>query len=70
MKVFTKRSNYINLSREYQGVDGEKRLLKLIEQVGQYRMKPTSQGVLDELNSEVRDLRRTVLHDFPIMAKL
>ena len=66
MKVFNKRSNYINLNRDY----GEKRLAKLIEQVGQYRMKPTSQSVLDEFKSEVRDLRRTVLHDFPIMAKL
>jgi len=70
MKVFSKRSNYINLSSEYHGLDGEKRLLKLIEQVGQYRNKPTSQGVLDEFNAEVLDLRRTVLHDFPIMAKL
>ena len=70
MKVFTKRSNFINLSAEYQNMGGERRLLKLIEHVGQYRMKPTSQGVLDEVNPEVRDLRRTVLHDFPLMAKL
>jgi len=70
MKVLSKRSNFINLSDEYKQLDGEKRLLKLIQHIGQYRMKPISQGVFDEIDPEVRNLRRTVLHDFPIMAKL
>jgi len=70
MKVFTKRSDYISLSGQYSKKDGEKQLRKIIQDVGQFRMKPTSQTVLDEFNSEVSDLRRTVLHDFPIMAKL
>jgi len=70
MKVFTKRSNYINLSPEYSKSTGEKKLIELIAQIGVYRMKPTSQDVFDEVSTAVKDLRRTVIHDFPIMAKL
>ena len=69
MKVFTKRSNYLSLGPDYSGKEGEKNLLKLIEELGQYRMKPTSSSVFD-LAKESRDLRRQVLHDFPTMAKL
>lgn len=69
MKVFIKRSNYLALGPDYSGREGEKNLLKLIDQLGQYRMKPTSSSVFD-LARDTRDLRRQVLHDFPIMAKL
>jgi len=53
MKVFTKRSNYINLSEEYKKSTGEKRLVDLIAQIGVYRMKPTAQDVFDEVSNSV-----------------
>merc|ERR1719464_2223139 len=64
MKVFTKRSNYINLSPEYTKSTGEKRLIDLIAQIGVYRMKPSSADVFDEVSNTVSDLRRHIIHDF------
>ena len=69
MKVLSKKSIYINLAPEYQKLEGEQRLEKLIETISQYRSKPVSQTVLEEFNLD-GSLRKKVFTDFPIMAKL
>uniref|UniRef100_A0A7S3MJR5 GPAT/DHAPAT C-terminal domain-containing protein n=1 Tax=Favella ehrenbergii TaxID=182087 RepID=A0A7S3MJR5_9SPIT len=70
MGVLQKKSVYINLAPEYQKSEGEKRLEKLIETIGQYRNLPMSQRRTLEEFSVDGELRRKVFSDFPIMAKL
>ena len=70
MGVLAKKSVYINLAPEYQQVEGEKRLEKLIESISQYRNLPMSQRRTLEEFSVDGELRRKVFSDFPIMAKL
>lgn len=70
MGVLAKKSIYINLAPEYQKVEGEKRLEKLIETINSYRNLPMAQRRdLEEFNVD-GELRRKVFSDFPIMAKL
>lgn len=69
MRVLQKKSIYINLASEYQKVEGEKRLEKLIETMNNYRNRPMSQRAFEEFSPD-GELRRTVFSNFPIMAKL
>lgn len=69
MRVLQKKSIYINLASEYQKVEGEKRLEKLIETLNNYRNRPMSQRAFEEFSPD-GELRRTVFSNFPIMAKL
>ena len=51
MKVLAKTGPaHIGLCPEYQKQAGEKKLLELIDFVGQYRMKPTDQSMLDDVS--------------------
>jgi len=59
MGIFKKKGVYINLAPEYQKEEGEKKLLAVIEYVGQFRMKPTTQSMLEEVNPD-SDLRRMI----------
>jgi hypothetical protein len=61
---------YVNLGKKFQGVEGEKALVNLIAKVGQFRMSPAAQALVDDSQAEGTDLRRTIFQGFPIMAKL
>lgn len=67
--IFKKKDVYVNLAPEYLKSDGEKRLVAVIDRVGQYRSKPTTQSLLEDFSPE-EDLRRTIFSEFPMMAKL
>ena len=69
MGIFQKNGIYINLAPAYQKEQGEKKLREAIDFVGQFRMKPTTQSILDEVNPE-SDLRRMIFQEFPMMSKL
>lgn len=68
MKLFVKQSVFLNLGSEYSDNENKK-LHALIEQVGQYRMKPTSQLLFENLDPKT-NIRRNVFSEFPFMAKL
>lgn len=73
MGVLKKKSIYINLASEYQKLEGEKRLEKLIETISAYRNLPLDQRRVFEnsaMENKAEDFRRKVFSDFPIMAKL
>lgn len=61
--------SYITLHADYQKNDGEKKLVQMIDYVGQFRVKPTDQQVLEHI-SETTDLRKTIYQDYPVMSKL
>lgn len=70
MKVLERKGPaHIGLSTDYQKLEGEKRLLELIDFVGQYRMKPSDASILEHV-SEKEDYRKQIYHEFPIMSKL
>lgn len=68
MKLFVKQSVFLNLGNDFQ-VEENKKLHALIEQVGKYRMRPTSQSLLEDLDPQT-NIRRNVFNEFPFMAKL
>jgi hypothetical protein len=47
MGVFKKKNIYISIGTEYAGREGEKKLLSLLAQVGQYRMLPVASNILE-----------------------
>ena len=66
-KILVKKSIFLSLGAEYQGIDGEKQLEKIITTISMYRNLPLGEkGSIEEGG----DLRRKVFVDFPIMAKL
>ena len=69
MKIFNKNGVYVNLHEDYLKQQGEKRLLKALDFLGQFRMKPTISSLLDSVDSG-QDIRRTLFNEFPIMSKL
>lgn len=68
MKVLVKIGIFLNLGQDYQD-NGNKKLHALIDQVGRYRMKPTSQTLLEEIDPST-NIRRSIFNEFPFMAKL
>lgn len=61
--------SYITLHKDYLGDDGEKRLTDLIDFLGKFRQIPTEKEVFDKVG-EVKELRKTIYHDYPVMSKL
>lgn len=60
---------YITLHKDYLGNEGEKKLLSVIEYLGQFRMKPTDANIFDKA-TEIEDLRKSIYHEYPVMSKL
>lgn len=71
MKILAKNGPaYLVLGAEYQQkLEGEKKLLKVIEYLSHFRMKPSDNSLVEEISSE-GDLRRNIFVDFPVMSKL
>lgn len=70
MKVLAKHGPaYIELHKDYQKNEGEQKLVKLIDHVGMFRMKPQDADILEN-TSQHENLRRKLFHDFPVMSKL
>ena len=69
MKIFKKNGVFVNLHEDYLKQEGEKRLLKALDFLGQYRMTPTASNLLDNISSG-QDIRRSLFNEFPIMSKL
>lgn len=57
MKIFKKNGVFVNLHEDYLKQEGEKRLLKALDFLGQYRMTPTASNLLDTISSG-QDIRR------------
>jgi hypothetical protein len=68
MKVLVKQSVFLNLGQDYQDQDSKK-LHSLLQQIGTFRMRPTSQSLLDDFDPQT-NIRRTIFNEFPFMAKL
>jgi hypothetical protein len=68
MKVLVKQSVFLNLGEDYQEKNSKK-LHALLERIGAYRMRPTSQSLLENLDPQT-NVRRTIFNEFPFMAKL
>ena len=69
MKIFKKNGVFINLHEDYLKQEGEKRILKAIDFLGQFRMTPASSNLLFNIDSST-DIRRSLFTEFPIMSKL
>jgi hypothetical protein len=70
MKILAKNGPaYITLHDNFKEDAGEKKLQEVISYLGEYRMKPTESQIFEKVAS-TPDLRKTVFHDFPVMAKL
>ena len=70
MNILTRNGpSYITLHKDYLGDDGEKRLTEVMEYLGQFRKVPTNDDVFDNVGT-VKDLRKTIFHDYPVMSKL
>jgi len=70
MKILAKNGpQYITLHADYQKAEGEKKLKTVIEYLGQFRMRPQVETILDQVNYDT-DFRKIFSHDFPVMSKL
>ena len=70
MKVLVKKNVYLLLDEEHK--KGEKHLQDLLEKIDWYRFKPhLGESLLStEGSKSSKSFRRTILADFPFMAKL
>ena len=65
--ILTKTGQYVELADQYQ--ENEGKLIEILEYMNQFRSKPKNLG-LKFLNEPANLLRRSMLIQFPFMAKL
>lgn len=68
MKILEKKSVFINLNAQYR--KNELDLERILEKVSEYRQKPMLGESLISKDTPHQSIRRSILSDFPFMAKL